>query len=206
MASDCQNTPLPNLYSAARKQLIDSLKEPNRIPYSPLDAFSLLFAERLDVGIQRRVAVLYATARDELRGNNEKLYENQYEYEKPPLLQNGSIYVFRDARDPEHIIKIGSTRQRVDRRLSQWRAKLGDDSGESVFLLFSYRTCGAALAEAIVHALLSCSWVPNRYNTRTGARLVEYYRVYDLDALNFLCQSVIRHVDYTFEKKKNRRH
>ena len=186
MAADCRNVPLEQeKYAQYRRALIESLAVPanKRRPYSPLDAYSLLFNERLDSNIQWRITMLYT-----------QLAHTESEY-----VRTGHVYVFRDARDPPDVVKIGSTRQRVERRLNQWRRDLNADA-ETIYLLFAYRTPAASFAEDVLHALLACAWLPNRYNARTGARLVEYFQIGDLDALRYLCQAVTRHVAYTMHR------
>jgi len=150
-------------------------------PPCPLTAYSLLFCEILSINIQRRVRTLYCA--------NWKM----------TAADAGHVYVFRDTRDGSaSIVKIGSTTAHdPEHRIAQWRKTLHttSSSGE-LFALFTFTCVHALFAEKVIQALLFCQWLPKRVNARSGARLLEYFDVSDLRALEMLCRAVVRHVDW----------
>lgn len=186
MSSACVNdpildTPANRAWHAPRLgDLLRALAAPPLVthePEAPVIAYELLFAEVPHLGIQRRV-------REALRrvatGRRRRAAERGY------------LYVFRDVRDGDAaLVKIGSS-VHVRRRMTEWRTALGATEDE-LALLFYARTVDIRLAEDIVHALLQCQWRP-RIDARTGAALVEYFRVESLEALRLLVTAVARYV------------
>jgi len=189
VVSDCANTPLPpDRVRQAQTVLQASLsittdgaayvRQTGRMPTPPATAYSALFGEALDPWLATRINALYAGY---MHGGGAK---------------PGYIYVFRDNRDPQCVVKLGRS-TRPERRMLQWRAALGLAASDDTVLhsLFTVPTRHAPLAEAVLHTLLWCQQLTSRINRRTGRQLVEYFAVRDCAALRTLCQAVACHVD-----------
>lgn len=155
-------------------------------PVRPLVAYTVLFAEEPHESIQRRVHGLYSK-------------RSRFAATAP---EHGHVYVFRDARDEEYVVKIGSS-TRVRRRMAEWRAALHAKSDE-LSLLFSFQCDHVRLAETLIHELLYCQWQPKRVNLYSGDRALEYFRVVDWQALRYLCDAVTRHVTWQTGRQNRR--
>lgn len=185
----CANEPYGNdaELEYGRRLLLRELAAPRHAfiePSRPVIAFALLFGEIANIAIQRRVSDEYTAA-----------------LTRWP--RHGHIYCFRDTRDGDPaIVKIGKS---VDkrRRVAEWRRALGATADE-LALLFSARSDNIHLAENVMHALLFCQWKP-RARADTGALLVEYFRVENLEALRLLMRAVARHATW-FTRVKLARH
>lgn len=191
VVSDCANAILPaDRVAAARAELFAALqvttdgteyvRKTGQLPVPPATAYAALFGEALDPYLVRRINTLYADAAAVFTRS-----------------QPGSVYVFRDARDPITVVKLGRS-TRPERRLRQWRATLGlgaSDHANVLVGLFTVGTQHAPLTEAVLHTLLWCRQLTARINRHTGRQLVEYFAVYDRAALRTLCQAVACHVD-----------
>jgi len=183
MTLECANTPLEADW--AMQALVELEAELSRPPLAlveparPLVAYTILFGEVPNIGIQRRVRAAYAAVSRRPHRRAER----------------GYVYAFRDVRDGDSaIVKIGSTIH-VRRRISEWRKSLGARDDE-LALLFSSSTEDVRLAEQLVHNLLYCQWLPKRVRVDTGAPLLEYFAVENLDALRLLIAAVTRHVTW----------
>lgn len=184
VVSDCRNAPVPREQTAGlRRSVVAWLRSAGpatvHTAVPPATALLALFSEQLDPWLAGRLQALY---------NDRVLL--------PLRPAAGFVYVFRDNRDPEHVYKLGATRQRSPHvRLQQWRRALDDAAGQHVFLQFYTATADPFLAEAVLHTLLYCRQLSARVNRFTNARADEYFFVPDVRALRYLCQAVGRHVD-----------
>jgi len=210
MATDCVNERLDlREYAAERALLLDQLRAPPLFaaePVSPFAAYSLLFGEVLSVNIQRRIHALYQSRLAAINAYTTGADLQKLHGASAALLpiEAGHLYVFRDVRDASPtIVKIGSTRTSVARRIGQWQRDLRATPDE-LYVLFSVECTDVRFAEALMHTLLFCQWLPKRVNAFNGHRLLEYFSVHDLRALRRLCTAVTRHVDW-FMRNKNRR-
>jgi len=206
MSERCANTPLVpsddkvTAVEALRRQLLAQLytrRLPLVEPMHPLVAYTILFGERPHPSIENAV---YSALRSP---------------DRVPV--RGHLYIFRDERDAElALVKIGRSNN-VARRLAEWRhalnggfAAVGEEEAGAaatpIVLIFSSSTGDAPLAERILHALLTCQWVPNRVRRATGERLLEYFRVPNLDALRLLTKAVARYASWYAERLLVRRH
>jgi hypothetical protein len=189
MSLECVNERIAdsNSVRAARLLLLRELNAERVLlvePTQPLIAYMLLFAETPALLIRRRVSELYMRA-------------------KRHAAETGFIYVFRDTRDGDvSIVKIGST-VALHRRIAEWRTALGASKDE-LSLLFSVKSSDVRLAELVLHALLFCQWMPKRVRADTGAALLEYFRVENLDALELLLEAVARHTSWHEERRRMR--
>lgn len=188
MASECVNTPFtaPWLRSA-RAVLLNELLEPRKLfiePTRPDVAYKLLFSEELHINIRRRIREAY-------------MLVNEMPNRR---VEDGYIYVFRDVRNELHVVKIGST-VNVRRRIQEWRTALGATE-EELSLLFSAKSSDVRLAEAIMHIILHCQWLPKMERIDTGRPLLEYFRVPNRHALRLLLEAVARHVSWYTEKRR----
>ena len=188
--SDCINTTLhAHKVLPDRRELYRQLNGngPPQTPF-PMDperAYAALFAEALDPYLSQQIQNAYTkTAQSMATGTLS-------------LPRPGYVYVFRDDRDPVHVVKIGRTSHTVERRLSEWRIQLGAATpGKSpVNVLFYASTRNPVLSELVLHTLLWCNQLMARVNRTTGRQLIEYYSIHDMQALQRLCQAVTRHVD-----------
>ena len=186
MSIECANERIPpEQLRVARTQLINELILPRLKfiePTPPIDAYAILFSEMLHENIQRRVRAAYAL-------------------DVPRRIEKGYIYVFRDVRNAPFVIKIGSTIH-VRRRISEWRAALGATADE-LSELFIAKSADVRLAEAVIHICLHCQWLPKMERVDTGAQLLEYFRVPQLDALRLFNEAVCRHVTWRTERTTN---
>ena len=183
MSLECVNEPLRADWAGdALVELARELALPPRPgvePVRPLVAYTILFGRVPNIGIQRRVRAAYS-----------------YVSRRPRRrVERGYVYAFRDVRDGDSaIVKIGSTIH-VRRRIAEWRASLGARDDE-LALLFTKKSDDVRLAEQLVHTVLYCEWLPKRVRADTGAALLEYFRVENLDALRLLLAAVTRHVTW----------
>lgn len=190
---ECQNTPYIDAeldaVLAYRWRLIAILAEyrprpdaapPITIP-NPLELWQTLFLARLDPYIMRTVVTLLRRLPRTITS-------------RPAYM-----YVFRDARDPPDVYKIGSTTRTPRQRIAEWRRQLAPSSSDevgAVRLLFSQPFPGPTIRiiETIVHTLFFCEWLPRRIDIRSGRRLMEYFRIEDLAALRLMIRGLAMYV------------
>ena len=185
MSTTCENVRVADApwFTAARALLLEELDKPPLMtiePTKPFQAFTLLFGEEPHISLQRDVREAYDVAR---RG------------ERPRGPEKGYVYVYRDSRDEDvSIVKIGSTTN-VKRRLAQWQRRLEAKKSE-LQMLFVFESDDIRLAEQVAQKLLRCNWLHLRTEKATGRRLLEYYRVTDLEALALFMDAVARHTTW----------
>jgi hypothetical protein len=180
MALDCapfpltpaERAPLPAL---RRAFLADVVVHRRRSVY-PLDAYLLLYEVRPAPRTIEVVARAIAQA--------------------PTTVEiPGYLYVFRDQRDPAHLVKIGRTcQERPERRIAQWRRDLQDPDGTAITLLWAHRTARPVLGEALLHEMLRSVWRPARYRADTGDQLLEYFFIPDILRLRALAIATVRYL------------
>lgn len=199
-ARECTNRPFPaNERDAVleyREYLVgefvasrlrpDGAVVPTPVP-NPMELWQALFLLQLDPYIVRTVSRMLR--RWEMR-------------QQQPGDGTGYLYVFRDSRDDANVYKIGSTTRDPRRRIAEWRRQLSADNGDDdnngggggdaqpVRMLFAQATPAVRTAESIVHTMFFCDWLPRRIDVRSGRRLLEYFRIFDVAALRLLLRGV----------------
>ena len=152
-------------------------------PIHPEDAFVALFGYRVDAHVGGLVTRQYTWLRDH------------------PFARCGSVYCFRDARDPEDLVKIGFTCVGTDKRLAQWKGDLqGHPRAPGLLQVFSFGCLAPFCAEKITHALLLPWKAHGLVNRKTGRSLTEYYWIGDTTQCRELVRAIVTHVNWYAHK------
>lgn len=154
-----------------------TLPPPQQRP-DPVSIYQVAFGEQVDRRVVENVRRLF------------KNVANSEQRDRP-----GYIYCFHDIGDPPTVLKVGRTSRKPEERLAEWENDLAPEPGRSIILLFAYPTSCNKLAERVVHELLRCRRIHNRFNPVTGDELIEFFTIDNALALSIFIRLTLGYID-----------
>lgn len=154
--------------------------------WTPPDFYKCCFELEVDPRIASRIKAMLDKERLDILSGNAQV--SKYD-------RSGFIYVFHFLSDPITILKIGKTIRTPEERRAEWERELAPEEGQSVVLLFAYRTIANSFAESIIHTLLTCQHSTGRINPLTNDRLEEFFEIRNVMALKVFIRQTLLYID-----------